>query len=153
MKKNWERFHDLWHRKLTLKVKLRHFLSLPYYINSQNSIISLGMLIFRQNFFHFCTPAWKIDNPYYHNCRHCYDVHKGRCNYTLVNGIKTFCCDECGKTFKVSFHGRASKLKRFLAQNQLVKCVVKKCLNLAFKVNFLCQKSSESSFFLTFLIF
>ena len=95
-------------------------------------------------------PSWKIDNPYYHNCRHCYDVHKGRCNYTLVNGIKTFCCDECGKTFKVSFQGIDTKLEKFLAQN--VKCVVKKCLNLAF-VNFLCQKSSESSFFLTFLIF
>ena len=24
------------------------------------------MLIFRQKYFQFCTPAWKLDNPYYH---------------------------------------------------------------------------------------
>jgi hypothetical protein len=33
--------------------------------------------------------------------RHCIDKHK-RNNYTLVK-LKTFCCDECGKTFKVKY--------------------------------------------------
>ena len=36
-----------------------------------------------------------------HYRRHCIDKHKKH-NRTLVKKEKTFCCDECGKTFKVS---------------------------------------------------
>ena len=36
---------DFWHRKLTLKVKFWLFLTPPHYTNSQNSIISFGMLL------------------------------------------------------------------------------------------------------------
>ena len=36
-----------------------------------------------------------------HYRRHCIDKHKKH-NKTLVKKEETFCCDECGKTFKVS---------------------------------------------------
>ena len=50
MKKKKEKISDnFWLRKLTLKVKLWHFLTPPQ--NSQNSIIQLGMLIFRHKYF------------------------------------------------------------------------------------------------------
>ena len=55
--------NDFWHRKLTLKVKLRHFLTPPYYTNFQNSMISLGYVDFRQKSFQFCTPRLKTRQP------------------------------------------------------------------------------------------
>ena len=61
MKKNEKDFHDFWHRKLTLQVKLRHFLTPPHYTNSQNSIISFEYLS------NFVPPGWKLNNPHYHS--------------------------------------------------------------------------------------
>ena len=37
---------DFLHRKMTLKVKFWHFLTPPYYTNSQSSIISFGYVDF-----------------------------------------------------------------------------------------------------------
>ena len=52
-------FDDFIVNKSTLKVKLRHFLTSPYYNNSQNSKISFGYVHFKQNSFQFCTPRVK----------------------------------------------------------------------------------------------
>ena len=59
---------DLWHRRLTLKVKFWHFLTLPHFTNSQNSIISFWVYWFLgKNLSNFVPPTWKHYNLYYHN--------------------------------------------------------------------------------------
>ena len=47
---------------MTLKVKFWLFLTPPHYTNSQNSII-----LFWVNLSNILPPAWKLENPYYHN--------------------------------------------------------------------------------------
>ena len=42
--KNEKDSDDFRHRKVTLKVKLRNFLTPPHYANSQNSIICFGYI-------------------------------------------------------------------------------------------------------------
>ena len=54
---------DFWHRKFW------RFLTRPHYNNSQNSIVSLGYVecwFLGKNLSMFVSPAWRLDNPYYH---------------------------------------------------------------------------------------
>ena len=52
MKKKIEKdSDDIWHRKLTLKVKLRHFLTPPHYTISQNLINFFGYVDFYAKIF------------------------------------------------------------------------------------------------------
>ena len=72
-------------QKLTFKVKNHRNLSQCFFIEEYQfrstffvtlhtpilniQSFPLDMLIFRQKSFQFCTSAWKLNNPYYHNCK------------------------------------------------------------------------------------
>ena len=54
MKKSHKDWNDFWCRKLTLKVRFRHFLTPPHYTNLQNSMISFDYSwFFTQNLSNF----------------------------------------------------------------------------------------------------
>ena len=68
MKKYQKHSDDFWHRKLTLKVRFWHFLTLPHYTNSQNSMISFDYSWFlAKHLSNFVSLPWKLDNRYYLN--------------------------------------------------------------------------------------
>ena len=61
-------------RKLTLKVKLRHFLTPPHQTNTQNSIISFGYVDFQAQIFPILYPPFenlttRITIIYIHKCK------------------------------------------------------------------------------------
>ena len=64
MKKKSERFRWFWHRKLTSKVKIRHFLTIQ---NSKFNNFFLVCLFLGKNLSNFVSPLWKLHNWYYHN--------------------------------------------------------------------------------------
>ena len=48
--------------------KLRNFYKSPFQPFSKfNNFLWICRFLVEQNSFQFCTPAWKLDNPYYHN--------------------------------------------------------------------------------------
>ena len=65
---------NFWDRKLTLKVKFWHFLTPPHYTNSQKKILVCWFL--GKNISNFVPPAWKLNNPYYHNLLRSKDLAK-----------------------------------------------------------------------------
>ena len=72
MKKKQKDSDDFWRRKLTLKVKFRHFLTPPHYTNSQNSMISFDYCWFlAKNLLDFVFLSWKLHNQYCHNPHSC----------------------------------------------------------------------------------
>ena len=62
MKKNEKDLDDFWHRKLTLKVKFCHFLTLFERLPLLQNLKFLWLLLTN-----FVSPVWKVHNPYYHN--------------------------------------------------------------------------------------
>ena len=69
-KTNQKDSDDLWRRKLTLKVKFRHFLTPPHYTNLQNSMISFDYSWFlAKKHSNFVTLPWKIHNRYCHRLK------------------------------------------------------------------------------------
>ena len=55
--------NDFWHRKLTLKVKFRYFLTAPHYSNFQNLEISFEYSWFlAKNLSNFVSLPWKLHN-------------------------------------------------------------------------------------------
>ena len=64
MKKSEKDSNDFWHRKLTLNVKFWHFLTHPNHTILKVQWSSLGVLIFRQNYF---KSSMNLQNRYSHN--------------------------------------------------------------------------------------
>ena len=84
-KKNEKYSDDFWHRKLTLKAKLRHVLTPFHYTNSQNSKISFDYVDFLAKIFRIMYPfAWKFNNPYCHNAQSFTQAHRFRVNFISV---------------------------------------------------------------------
>ena len=74
-------------RQLALKVKFWPFLTPPHYTNSQNSLISVDCSWFLgKNISNFEPPAWKLDNPYYHDVHFVWTFSECKSQSFLVNG-------------------------------------------------------------------
>ena len=63
--KNWERFRWFLTEKIDFECQIKALFDITPILKIQ--LFSLGMLIFRQKYFQFCTPTWKLNNLYYHS--------------------------------------------------------------------------------------
>ena len=69
------RWNPHWHFLITSIFKSLYFLKWCPILNSSpldqfskfNNFLWICRFLEEQNSFQFCTPAWKLDNPYYHN--------------------------------------------------------------------------------------
>ena len=74
-KKNQKVLDDFWRRKLTLKVKLQHFLTHHHYANFQNAMILFDYSWFlAKNLSNFVSLPQKLHNRYCHTSHLCYAI-------------------------------------------------------------------------------
>jgi hypothetical protein len=112
---------DFWRRKLTFKVKFRHFLTPPHYTNLQNSMISFDYSWFlAKNLSNFISLPWKLHNLYCHTL-HFIDILAGASKFSRWTaqldgwwGQKFLCCTWPRSSITKSQYlfSKGSKLRR-----------------------------------------